>query len=122
MASLAFSIKASSMLIGFSCPSFPWNRATETIPTVLATSRYEENPSRKSEHGLFSLTQLIMASPILFSDSELNTDRIQLPFFPLEPCHRDDSNGPCRIALRPKPIERIRTRAIFTALVNYCLL
>ena len=62
-----------------------------------------------------------MASPSLFHYSELNTDRIQLPFFPLEPRRRDDSNGPRHIALRRKPIEKIRTRALFTTSANYGL-
>src|ERR1700709_1618889 len=118
---LTFSLIAGPILIGFRRPFFPWNRAAEPIPTVPAASGYDKNPLRGSEHGHFSLPQPIMASPTLFPDSGPNTYRIQASFFPLEPCRRDDSNGPCRIALRQKPIERIRTRAIFTPSANYGL-
>src|SRR5712692_9101723 len=89
------------------------------IPTVPAASRYDENPSRESEHGHISLPELIMASPTLFPDSWPNTDRIQLSFFPLEPRRRDDSNGPHRIMLQQEPNEGIRTRALFTTIADY---
>src|SRR3981081_3376517 len=118
---LTFSLIAGPILIGSRPPFFPWNRAAETIPTVPAASRYDKNPWRGTEHGPISLPQPIMASPSLFPDSGPNTNQIQASFFPLEPRRRDDSNGPCRIALRQKPVEGHRTRPHFTTSANYGL-